>query len=343
MTRAFVTMITCLIACSGPAAIDDAMPTAGDAPLDMLEPPLPPPGLRRWMIGNAADRVATSRAGIILMGGGTDVDDAFRWQRDRIGGGDVVVLRASGADGYNTYLQDEIGGTDSVETMLVDTRALALEPYVKWQLDHAEAIFIAGGDQAVYVGAWDGSPVADAIAAAWGRGAVVGGTSAGCAFLAGVVYAATNGSVVSGEALEDPYDPRVTLIRDVVALPPIVDVVTDTHFAARDRMGRLAAFVGRAFADSLSTRPLGLGVDEATALVIDETGLGTVMGQGAVYVMAPAAPPARCSPGQSLAWASIPLFRLEAGDRFDVVTRLTTATPATLSVDDGVLSPTNPY
>ena len=35
------------------------------------------------------------------MGGGTDVDALFTWMSDRAGGGDSVVIRASGADGYN--------------------------------------------------------------------------------------------------------------------------------------------------------------------------------------------------------------------------------------------------
>ena len=42
------------------------------------------------------------------MGGGQDVDQAFRWMIRRAGikpgtGGRFVVLRASGADGYNPY------------------------------------------------------------------------------------------------------------------------------------------------------------------------------------------------------------------------------------------------
>jgi len=32
-------------------------------------------------------------SGIMMMGGGTDVDDAFRWLIGNSGGGDIVVLR----------------------------------------------------------------------------------------------------------------------------------------------------------------------------------------------------------------------------------------------------------
>lgn len=343
--RASLFVASFLAACGGSGSVPvdaDIDAVAADAPIDAA-PPEPSPGLTRWLVGNPADKVTTTQPGVILMGGGPDVDAAFAWQRARIGGGDIVVLRASGADGYNDYLFTDIGGSDSVETLLVNTRALALDPYVKWQLDRAEAIFIAGGDQAVYVAAWDNTPVADALAAAWTRGAVIGGTSAGCAFLAGTVYAATAGSVYSSEALADPYDARVTLVRDVVAFAPLANVVTDTHFAARDRMGRLLAFTARMMADGWSSAPLGLGVDEATALVIDGNGVGTVLGTGSVYAIAPTQAPAQCIAGQPLAWSGVPLYELRANETITVPTRATTVSPRTLSASNGTLSPANPY
>jgi len=331
-----------LAACGGAneAPVDASIDAAT---ADAMSPPTPPMGLTRWLTGNEADRVTTAHAGIVLMGGGTDVDAAFAWQRDRIGGGDVVVLRASGADGYNSYLHADIGGIDSVETLLVDTRALALEPYVRWALDHAEAIFLAGGDQSVYITAWDNTPVADAIGAAWARGAVVGGTSAGCAFLAGVVYSARAGSVLSPEALADPYDARVTLDREVVPLPQLANVVTDTHFATRDRMGRLLAFAARMMEDGWSTRPIALGIDERTALVIDELGTGTVVGSGSVYALIPPQPPSQCAAGQPLAWSDVPSYELRAGDTLVLATGATAVTARSLSASSGALIPSNPY
>lgn len=305
--------------------------------------PQPPSGLTHWLVGSADDKVTTTHAGLILMGGGTDVDAAFAWQRDRIGGGDVVVLRASGADGYNDYLFTDIGGVDSVETLLVDSRALALEPYVQWQLDHAEAIFLAGGDQSVYVTAWANTPVATALEAAFARGAVVGGTSAGCAFLAGHVYTASAGSVLSSEALANPYDARVTLAREVIALPPVANIVTDTHFAARDRMGRLLAFTARVIADGWTSQPLGIGVDEQTALLVDETGAGRVVGDGSVYVVKPQQAPTQCESGQPLMWTNVPLYELRADDTITLPARTTSVIPRDLSAANGALTPADPY
>jgi len=342
MSRLSLLAALILVAACGDALDGAGEPDAPDAP-DAAPPP--PAGLTRWLVGDPADAIATPRAGLILMGGGPDVDAAFGWQRDRIDGGDVVVLRASGADGYNDYLFTDVGGIDSVETMIVDTADLAAEPYVRWQLDHAEAIFLAGGDQAVYLAAWKDGPVEDALAGAWARGAVVGGTSAGCAVLGEVVYRATTGSVYSDEALADPYDPYVTLDRGFLALPPLVGIVTDTHFGARDRMGRLLAFVARAYADGWATSPVGLGVDEGTALVIDEAGTGTVVGAGAVYAIIPTAPPTACTPGAPLTWSAVPVHALHAGDTITLITLpAVTDVPATnVSAAGGALTPSDPY
>jgi hypothetical protein len=42
-----------------------------------------PPKFDYFVVGNPADAVATTTAGYVLMGGGTDVDEAFRWMSSR--------------------------------------------------------------------------------------------------------------------------------------------------------------------------------------------------------------------------------------------------------------------
>ena len=61
-----------------------------------------------------------------LMGGGTDVDALFTWMGARAGGGDFVVIRASGADGYNQYVYD-LAPFDSVETLVLKNRSASFD------------------------------------------------------------------------------------------------------------------------------------------------------------------------------------------------------------------------
>ena len=78
----------------------------------------PAPKFSYYLTGNAADVATATEFGVGLMGGGTDVDAVFTWMSDRAGGGDFVVIRASGADGYNQYVYD-LGDFDSVETLVL--------------------------------------------------------------------------------------------------------------------------------------------------------------------------------------------------------------------------------
>ena len=117
-----------------------------------------------WKVGSTTDVTTTTSGGICLMGGGTDNDDAIKWMFQKAGGGDVVVLRSAGTDGYNTYMYSELGvPVNSVETIIIDTRAKASIAAIATKIRNAEALFIAGGDQATYVSYWKDTPVEDAI------------------------------------------------------------------------------------------------------------------------------------------------------------------------------------
>nr|MCU0404901.1 hypothetical protein [Chitinophagaceae bacterium] len=74
--------------------------------------------------GDTADIKTATSPGLLLAGGGGDVDEAMRWLLQRSGGGDVVIIRASGGTGYNKYLY-ELGKVNSVESLLINSRELA--------------------------------------------------------------------------------------------------------------------------------------------------------------------------------------------------------------------------
>jgi cyanophycinase len=303
-----------------------------------------PPGLVSYLSGDDANAETTALGpALILMGGGPDVDAAFERWVPLIGSGDVVVLRTSGADGYGDYLYSDIGGADSVETLLVTSSELANSDYVAQRLAQAEAIFIAGGDQAEYVTAWKGTAVEAELQNAWRRGAVIGGTSAGCAILGSTVFAALNDTVYSDEALADPFNRYMTMEYDFLRFPPLIDVVTDTHFAERDRMGRLITFMARAISDGASTQMVGLGVDEGTALWVGADGQSEVLGAGTVYLLRASAPAAQCVAGQPLEFADVSLFALQAGDTVKLPAGETAAEALALAAADGVTIPADPY
>jgi cyanophycinase len=211
------------------------------------------------------------------------------------------------------------------------------------KIAHAEGIFIAGGDQAKYLSLWKGTAVQTALQAAWARGAAIGGTSAGCDVLGAFIFGAQNGSVYSDEALADPYNMYMTMDRDFLALPPLAGTVMDTHFAQRDRMGRLVGFVARILADGWATTAQGIGVDEGTAIVVDKTGMGKVVGAGSAYLVRPTAAPSVCQQGKALEFANVSYVKLSAGDTVTLPAGAATGAMMTLSASGGNLTPANPY
>lgn len=264
-----------------------------------------------YLTGSAADaRPARTTGGLLLAGGGGDNDDAFRWFVQCAGGGDIVILRASGRDGYNDYLYRKIGGVDSVETILFHHRRASSDPRVLEIIARADGIFLAGGDQSKYINYWKGTPVAAALDAHVRAGKPLGGTSAGLAVLGQFVYAAlASGDLTSAIALQDPHDPRITLESDFLHLAALEGIITDTHFMARARLGRSLVFLARIAAERPpGSRLLGIGVDEKTALCVEPDGTARVFSgdaAGRAWLMVPTVKPEVLAPGQPLTFRDI--------------------------------------
>lgn len=221
----------------------------------------------------ARTREPTS-SGLLLAGGGAWDQDAFRWFAAEAGHGHIVILSASGGDESGRQFYSQIGGVASVETIEFHDRRAAYDPQVLRILRHADGIFIAGGDQAKYVRYWKGTPVARLLDAHVRDEKPLGGTSAGLAILGGAGYGALDGgSIDSPTALADPAGPAVTIVRDFLHLPFLAHVVTDTHFTARQRLGRLIAFVAQV-RSRFDPAAVGLGVDQGSALTVDPRGRG---------------------------------------------------------------------
>lgn len=236
-----------------------------------------------WVTGDETDFVTTTyQPGIVLAGGGGDNDDGMKWMLNRAGGGDVVVIRASGSDGYNEYFFSELGvNVNSVETILFNSIEAATDEYVLTQIQNAEVVFMAGGDQYDYYQYWKDTPVETALNALLNEKKItVGGTSAGMAILGDAYYTPPGGSLDSEEALGNPFHPDTEIIGkgDFLQTPFLTNVITDTHYDDRERWGRHLTFLARIVTD-FGTPALGIASNEWVAVCVDETGIATVFGE----------------------------------------------------------------
>ena len=277
------------------------------------------PGFQYYEVGDLdAPRPGKTEAAMMLMGGGDWVPEAFEWWLKRAGNGRVVILRASGADQLQDELYREIGGVTAVQTLVFDSRKAADDPAVLRVVRGADAIFIAGGDQSRYIRFWKGTGLNEALNEHVREGKPIAGTSAGLAILGGYSYGALDGgSVTSPTALEDPMGSRVTMDSDFLTMPYLSNVVTDTHFAKRDRLGRLIVFVARAAQERGQDDVVGIGVDEDTALCVEADGRGQVftLDEGYAWLVMPRHTADRLSNGEPLNFNSVPVTGVGTGSR----------------------------
>jgi cyanophycinase len=305
----------------------------------LAQPAKPPYQYTR--IGSAQDAVTQPKAGFALMGGGTDLDEAFRWMAQRANGGDFLVLRSTGSDAYNPYIQ-KLDRLNSVATLILPSREAAMHPFVAATIAHAEAIFIAGGDQANYIRNWTNTPVQTEINKAIQRGVPVGGTSAGLAVLGEWAYSAEGDkpddpNLDSKTALADPFGSRVTLTHDFLSIPILRGIITDTHFAKRDRMGRLLAFLAHIHSLAPKHPVRGLGIEEKSAVLLEPNGQGVVVGHGSAYLVEIVASSAPLKQGEPLT-AAFSLQKFDPGRSLNLNGSKDGPQPYTLSVESGILS-----
>jgi cyanophycinase len=238
------------------------------------------------------------------MGGGGDVEEALTWMIRLSGGGDIVILRASGSTGYNDFIKG-LGNVNSVETLLLDTREKADAPEAGRRIREAEAVFIAGGDQWNYVRHWSNSEVSRALEYLIHEKKVpIGGTSAGCAVLSGICFDASHDTAISKTVLTHPYDSTVSLSRSFIDFPILRNVIADQHYSQRHRQGRHVAFLARLITDMNIQDAKGIGVDERTAVCVDARGNAVVYGRGNAFFLVPQSKPEQCRPGYPLEWSN---------------------------------------
>jgi cyanophycinase len=295
-----------------------------------------------FRVGNQQDVTTKTQFGVALMGGGTDLDEAFQWMCTKSGGGDFLVIRATGNDDYNPYIQ-KLCHQNSVATLIIPDREAAMDPAVAAIISKAEALFISGGDQSNYVKYWKGTPVQTAINGLVQNRVPIGGTSAGLAVLGQFSFSAMHDTAYSKETLANPFNDGVTIATDFLNVPHLGDTITDTHFVKRDRQGRFLGFMARIMADGMAKRIRGVAFDERSAGLMEADGKVKVVGTGkGGYFYRPKHAP-ECAAGKPLTFRDIEVYRAGTGASFDLAHwKGKKGESSVLNVIDGKITTTQP-
>lgn len=301
-------------------------------------------GYTYYRTGDLAAATPGDRSmGLMLMGGGDWPEDAFRWLVSKAGNGHIVILRASYGDELQQRMYEHIGGVVSVQTFVFNDRVGADDPFVLAALRAADGIFLAGGDQSRYIRFWKGTGVNRVLDDHVRAGKPLGGTSAGLAILGTSSYGALDGgSLDSRSAMRNPLGKSVTIDTGFLHLPYLDRIVTDSHFAERNRLGRLISFLAKASAQQEREDLVGIGVDEDTALCIDSRGVAQVFSRknGHAWLVVPDRPAEVARPGEALTYTDIRVIGVGVESQLDL-NAIAVDTPAfetVAHVRDGELS-----
>ncbi len=288
-------------------------------------PGSPPQDLRVYHKGNSHYINTKTSFGVCLMGGGRRVDSALQWFLEKAGGGDVVVLRITDYSDELTNPESStnvfwnLGACHSITSLVIDSREKANSAYVEQVVRNAEAIWLPGGDQTEYCDVWNATKTQEIVNYVVNEKKIsIGGTSAGMHCLGRIIHAPYGGnSVISKDALDNPYLPPGQVRRSAgisfkvnfFDIPYMENIITDTHWSKRNRMGRSFVFLARIIADgrrSVDDARL-IACNEGTAVCVDENGLARIFGsypdyEDYAFFVQPNSFPNKCTYKRPLTW-----------------------------------------
>ena len=233
---------------------------------------------------------AAAAAGrLVIVGGALQRDNAAVYSAvvaGRAGDGPLCVIPTASSDPVEAIdgtveRLTEYGGSGSAKGVLLSTEhpERARDPAVASELVGCSGFYFTGGSQSrildVFLPEGDTTEAYRALWQRWREGAVVAGSSAGAAMMSRVMISGggSDDAVINGVADADV---------DGVRLRPgmgFFEPILDQHFLARGRIGRLIVAVIHAEAP-----PIGLGIDENTALVVEGDSAVVVGASGVVVV-----------------------------------------------------------
>lgn len=176
-------------------------------------------------------------------------------------------------------------------------------------IQDAALVFFTGGDQLRITSLIGGTPIYLIMKNVYEKGCIFVGTSAGASVMSTTM-------IVTGPNEESP---KKCTLKMAPGLGMIKDVIIDQHFAQRGRIGRLLVGIAE------NPQSLGIGIDEDTAIVVNEQGEFKVIGSGAVYVIDGSSITysnvSEQHPDEILSIFNVKLYVLKSGDRFNLNTK----------------------
>ena len=273
------------------------------------------------MIFGAVSAAQLTRGRLFIIGGGKRPPEMMRQYLDFAGGpgrARIVVIP-------NASSQPETTGTEQAEqfkrlgaassSCLYLRREEAMKESSAHLLDSATGIFFSGGDQSLLTRDLLHTPVHRKIHSLYTAGAVIGGTSAGAAVMSEVMI--TGDEKLNRDSINAFVFIRQGNIATTEGFGFVKTMIVDQHFLRRKRHNRLISVVLE------HPKLIGVGIDEATAVVVQPDSILSVTGEGSVLILdARGAGASHTDSRGNLSIAGVSMHLLVPGDRFDARTGL---------------------
>jgi cyanophycinase len=214
---------------------------------------------------------------LIIIGGREDRKEAkeiLSVVADAVGSGKLCIVTVASEDGDHMWeiyrkIFKELG-VKILSHLDVIHRTESIDEKAYNAVKDADAIFFTGGDQLKITSELGGTIVQDRITEIYQTGGIIAGTSAGASVMGETM-------MVSGAS-----DASFRIGSGVVMSPGLgfaTNMIIDQHFAERGRIGRLIGAVAH------NPKYLGIGIDENTAIILQDRIHFEVIGSGAVYIL----------------------------------------------------------
>lgn len=177
-------------------------------------------------------------------------------------------------------------------------------------IENASLMFFTGGDQLRITSLIGGTPLYLKIQELYENGCTFVGTSAGASIMSDTM-------IITGP---DDESPKKCTLKMAPGLGLIKGVIIDQHFAQRGRIGRLLVGIAE------NPQSLGVGIDEDTAIIVEDNGKFQVIGSGAVYVIDGSdisySNVSEQYPDEVLSIFNVKVHVLKQGNEFNLTTKL---------------------
>ncbi len=261
--------------------------------------------------GNDNNKPELNEGHLFIIGGG-ERPDSLMTQFLALGGGEkarvlVIPFASEDIDDAGSYQQEQFERLGCASSKYTNTPKKLIDSEESLAaLEGITAIFFSGGDQNRLTDYLLGTKFLAKIREIYVNGGVIGGSSAGAAVMSKIMITGEEINVPEKYKGDFSYIKKNT-VQTAEGFGFITSAIVDQHFIARKRQNRLISLVLE------NPTMKGIGIDEATAIIVKQDGSYKVAGQSQVMVFESQAQPS-LSPNGYFRTSSLNMKILTAGD-----------------------------